>query len=96
MKSALLTTKMEPLWFRVPTITIKGIPRELHRALKSRAKAHHRSLNREVIATLQSAGNDTRHRDVPALIEEARAVRTKFKRPVTAREINSWKRAGRL
>jgi plasmid stability protein len=43
---------MEPLWFQMATITLKNIPPELHRELKNRAIAHHRSLNKEVIATL--------------------------------------------
>jgi plasmid stability protein len=36
------------------TITIKGIPKATHRALKKRAAAHRRSLNREVIFALES------------------------------------------
>jgi hypothetical protein len=36
------------------TVTLKKIPPELFRELKSRALAHHRSLNQEVIATLQA------------------------------------------
>jgi len=43
---------MEPLWFQMATITLKNIPPDLHRELKNRAIAHHRSLNKEVIATL--------------------------------------------
>ena len=34
------------------TITLKDIPTSLHRALKARAKAHGRSLNREIITML--------------------------------------------
>ena len=82
--------------YRMPTITLKDIPRDLHRTLKARAEAHHRSLNKEVIATLQSATGNAPPRDAAALIDEARAVRAKFKRPVSAREITSWIRAGRL
>ena len=36
------------------SITIKGIPEETHRELKKRAAAHRRSLNSEVIFTLES------------------------------------------
>jgi plasmid stability protein len=36
------------------TITIKGIPKEIHRELKKRAAAHRRSLNSEVICVLES------------------------------------------
>jgi antitoxin FitA len=80
----------------MPTITLKNIPDDLHRQLKKRAEEHHRSLNREVLATLRSAASQIRRVDPAALIREARAVRKKFKRPVTAREIDAWKRAGRL
>jgi plasmid stability protein len=37
------------------SITLKDIPDQLHRALKQRARMHHRSLNKEVIATIESA-----------------------------------------
>jgi plasmid stability protein len=35
------------------TITLKNIPADLHRELKKRAEERHRSLNREVLATLR-------------------------------------------
>ena len=37
------------------SITLKDIPDQLHRALKQRARLHHRSLNKEVLATIESA-----------------------------------------
>lgn len=37
------------------SITLKDIPEGLHRALKQRARLHHRSLNKEVIATIERA-----------------------------------------
>ena len=37
------------------TITLKNIPADLHRELKKHAEEHHRSLNREIIATKCSA-----------------------------------------
>ena len=36
-------------------ITLKNIPADLHRDLKKRAEQHHRSLNKEIIATKCSA-----------------------------------------
>ena len=77
------------------TITLKNIPADLHRELKRRAEEHHRSLNREVIATLQTATGKTHRVDVEALIREARAARAKFVRQISDAEINAWKRAGR-
>jgi plasmid stability protein len=77
------------------SITLKNIPAELHRELKKRAEEHHRSLNREILATLKSATAKTHRLDVEALIQEARAARAKFRRQISDAEINAWKRAGR-
>jgi plasmid stability protein len=79
----------------VATITLKNLPTRLHRKLKNRAKAHHRSLNKEIIATLKSATGETHPVDVDALIREARAARSQFTREITTAEIDAWKRAGR-
>ena len=80
----------------MPTITLKNIPEDLHRELKKRAEQHHRSLNREVLATLQSATDQSLRLEPVALIREARAVRKKFKRPVSPAQIKAWIRRGRL
>jgi antitoxin FitA len=78
------------------TITLKNIPADLHRALKKRAEEHHRSLNGEIIATLKNATSGT-HRLEPAKLEESvRRARSLFRRLITAREIDQWKRQGRL
>ena len=77
------------------TITLKNLPSGLHRKLKNRAKEHHRSLNKEIIATLKSATGETHPVDVDSLIREARAARSKFTREISAAEIDAWKRAGR-
>ena len=78
------------------TITLKNIPAELHRELKKRAEEHHRSLNKEVIATLKTTTGKTHRVDVEALICDARAARKKFKRQVSPAEIKAWIRRGRL
>ena len=78
------------------TITLKNIPAELHRELKKRAEEHHRSLNKEIIATLKSATSGTIRFDPTKLEESVRQARSLFRRPVTAREIDRWKREGRL
>jgi len=77
------------------SITLKNIPTELHRELKKRAEEHHRSLNKEIIATLKNATGKTHRVDVEALIRVARAARAKFARQISDAEINTWKRAGR-
>jgi plasmid stability protein len=80
----------------VATITLKNIPAELHRELKKRAEEHHRSLNKEIIATLKSATSGTILLDPAKLEESVRRARSLFRRPITAREIDRWKREGRL
>jgi len=78
------------------TITLKNIPAELHRKLKKRAEERHHSLNREIIATLKSATTVTAPFDPTKLEESVRRARSLFRRPVTAREIDRWKRARRF
>jgi len=39
----------------MPTITVKDIPDALHAALKSRAKTHGRSLNKEILRCLDAS-----------------------------------------
>jgi plasmid stability protein len=80
----------------MPTITLKNLPRNLHRTLKDRAKAHHRSLNKEVLATLQAATSPVKAVDAATLEREAREARSQFKRIITAKEISSWTKQGRL
>ena len=80
----------------MPTITLKNIPAELHREFKKRAEENHRSLNKEIIATLKSAASGTIQLDTTKLEESVREARALFRRPVTAREIDRWKRKGRL
>ena len=77
------------------SITLKNIPAELHRELKKRAEEHHRSLNKEIIATLKGAASGTHRVDVEAMTREARAARAKFRHQISAAEIDAWKRAGR-
>jgi len=80
----------------VATITLKNIPAELHRELKKRAEEHHRSLNREILATLKNATSVTIRLDPAKLEESVRRARSLFRRPITARQIDRWKREGRL
>ena len=49
-------------------LTIRGLPEDLHSWLKEQAQAHHRSVNREAIAlleTLRDGGSPTRARPTP-------------------------------
>ena len=80
----------------MPSITLKNLPRDLHRQLKIRAKAHHRSLNGEVIATLQRATGSGGPIDAEMMLREARQARGQFKRVIATGEISAWKKRGRL
>ena len=76
------------------TITIKGLSKEAHQALKKRAAVHGRSLNTEAIAVLESSVR-SQPVDPQALIARARAVRATMKFKATAAQIGRWKREGR-
>ena len=60
------------------TITIKGLSKEAHQALKKRAATHGRSLNTEAIAVLEASVR-SQPVDTTALIARARAARAVMK-----------------
>jgi plasmid stability protein len=76
------------------SLTIKGVPDVLLGELKARAKENHRSLNGEVIASLEYL---VRHRRTAAeLLARADAVRESMHLPyLTDEMLNEAKRAGR-
>ncbi len=76
------------------TITIKGLSKEAHQALKKRAATHGRSLNTEAIAVLESSVRST-PADSSAVIQRAREFRNSLKFRVTAAEVKRFKEAGR-
>jgi len=76
------------------TITLKNVPEELHEHLKQRAKAHQRSLNREVIATLLHAV-DVKPFPVDTLLQQARAVREPIQAYVTQNTLETYIDEGR-
>ncbi|HEX7618298.1 MAG TPA: Arc family DNA-binding protein [Verrucomicrobiae bacterium] len=57
------------------TITIKGLSKEAHQALKKRAVTHGRSLNTEAIAVLESSVRSVPV-DTQALLARVRATRS--------------------
>jgi plasmid stability protein len=77
------------------SITIKSLPKQLHRDLKTRAARHQRSLNQEVIALLTECLVPSRPVDVEALVAEARQFRASFQLKTSAREIDALKKKGR-
>jgi plasmid stability protein len=76
------------------TITIKGLSKEAHQALKQRAATHGRSLNTEAIAVLEASVRSTPV-DVEGVLRRARAARATMKFKATATEIDRFKREGR-
>lgn len=76
------------------TITIKDIPPEVHRALKSRARAHGRSLNREVITVLDTVIRGSPI-DAAAVGLRAREIRETMGVYLTEKDLRRFKTAGR-
>ena len=76
------------------TITIKGLSKEAHQALKKRAATHGRSLNTEAIAVLESSVR-SQPVDNEALIQQARQFRNSLKFKVTAADLRRFKDKGR-
>jgi plasmid stability protein len=80
----------------MPTLTIKGMPDSLYRQLKKRAAAHRRSLNAEILVSLE--------RSVAAAAPDARQLLARVDRlrdslpdrpPLTERQIRQAKSWGR-
>ena len=76
------------------TITIKGLSKEAHQALKKRAATQGRSLNTEAIAVLEASVR-SQPVDAQAVIARARAARATMKFKTSVAEINRIIRQGR-
>ena len=76
------------------TITIKDVPPAVHRTLKSRAEAHGRSLNKEIIVTLESTLRSSPIA-AKAIGKHARAVRETMSVYLTQKDLTSLKGSGR-
>jgi plasmid stability protein len=77
----------------VPTLHIRNVPAEVYEALRSRAQRAYRSLNAEVIETLQASVDATRDRE--RLLAELDAIRREFLLPEGAPKPEDVIRAGR-
>jgi plasmid stability protein len=79
----------------MPNLTIKGIPEQLYKQLKSRATRHRRSLNSEVIYCLEHAVSLTTV-DPDAWLVSADKLRKKLGlTPVTEDSMREAKTVGR-
>lgn len=76
------------------TITLKDVPAAVHRTLKSRAAAHGRSLNREIITTLESTLHGVPI-DAAAIGKHARSVRETMGVYLTQKDLAALKNTGR-
>jgi plasmid stability protein len=77
------------------TLTLKNIPDEVYKRLKTSAEAHRRSLNSEAIVCLESVLLPGRM-PVAERLSRARAMRATLpKGKVRARDIDDFKREGR-
>ena len=76
------------------TITIKDVPATVHRTLKSRAEAHGRSLNKEIIITLENTLHGSPI-DATAIGQHARAVRETMGVYLAQKDLRALKNARR-
>ncbi len=76
------------------SITIKDIPPRLHKALKARATAKRRSLQSEIVATLEDA-IWPQPVAVDEILDRAGRFRARVRIKTTGEEIRRFKREGR-
>ncbi len=76
-------------------LSLKNVPADLHRMLKQRARAHHRSLNGEIIACLQETVAPRRF-DADEAARRLRELRASYRgRPLGDDEVAALKSEGR-
>ena len=76
------------------TITLKNIPDELHEALKKRARIQRRSLNNEIIASLEASLRSTPI-DLESFLSKIQFLREEVSGRLTERDLKSLKNEGR-
>ena len=77
----------------MPTLTIKGVPPELHEKLKERASRHRRSMNNELLTILEQTLTSSRLTANEA-IEQAEALNDRIGKPFDSTIIEEKKREG--
>ncbi|GIK42609.1 MAG: hypothetical protein BroJett011_64420 [Chloroflexota bacterium] len=75
-------------------ILLKDIPKPLYQRLKQKAIQNHRSLDTEVIATLELVYQQNRV-DVKSLLQRARALRSQVLGQLTDDQLTELKNQGR-
>jgi antitoxin FitA len=91
-----LVPKWNHFALKMPTITLKNIPEQLYNRLKALAKIRHRSLNSEIIFTLEKAVG-LAEEDPQTLRQQAESFRDSVLRKgqLTADEIDKAVNKGR-
>ena len=74
--------------------TLKNIPDYIHKYFKEQAKAHHRSLNREILFYLEKAPG-RKPSNVEEEIRQAKEFHKKVKGFLTQEELSKMKNRGR-
>ncbi|GAB6044218.1 FitA-like ribbon-helix-helix domain-containing protein [Endothiovibrio diazotrophicus] len=69
------------------SVLIKNLPDELHRELKQRAERHHRSLNKELIAIIETAVHRPERAELPAPV--------RLRKPLTQQMLDEAREEGR-
>jgi plasmid stability protein len=79
----------------MPTVTLKGMPETLHHRLKTRAREHQRSLNKEILSCLEAAVSAHRI-DPQTWLARAAAARSQVHGRIKDSDLKAWREAGRL
>jgi hypothetical protein len=78
----------------MPGITLKNIPDSLYHRLMEAAHSHHRSLTKEIVFALESYVQQP-NQDKAVVLEQIRAVRSRYSPKITEADIANWKESGR-
>jgi len=78
----------------MPSITVKNIPDEIYDKVREQARAHHRSINSEIIACLEQTvqASSISPKDI---LHEAKKLRKKAKGSLSSEEIEAAINQGR-
>lgn len=80
----------------MPNLTVKNIPEDVYRRLKTQARKHHRSLNQEIIACLEQSTFSV-PMDPAVFLSQAREIRKHIRGALlTEKRLRQLKTAGRL
>lgn len=78
----------------MPSITVKNIPEDIYDRVREQAKAHHRSINSEIIACLEQTVK-SQQVSTDDILQEARRLRKKAKGSLSSQEVESAINEGR-